>query len=113
MTKNCTGLGVLGMLHDPQELTDFWRQTHNGKLTTGIRANSRELNEGRFVAPGELGMVNPGKPVSHCHQGTAGSGNVGIIHEEFWVLYSTSVPGTDAFCRIPVKAFFQDGVSPQ
>lgn len=79
MTKNCTGLGVLGMLHDPQELTASWRQTHNGKLTTGIRANSRELNEGRFVAPGELGKVNPGKPVSLCHQGTAGSGNVGMI----------------------------------
>lgn len=74
-----TVLGVLGMVHVPQVFTAPWRQTHNDKLTAGIRANSWEPDEGRFVAPGELGMVNPGKPVSSPHLGTAGSGNVGMI----------------------------------
>lgn len=55
-----TVLGVLRMLHVSQGLTASWRKTHNGKLTTGIHANSWERDEGRFVAPGELGMVNSG-----------------------------------------------------
>lgn len=55
-----TVLGVLRMLHVSQGLTASWRKTHNVKLTTGILANSWERDEGRFLVPGELGMVNSG-----------------------------------------------------
>lgn len=104
---------VLGMLCVPQlpgDVVASWRQTCISKLTRGLRANSREPGEGRSLHLYDCGWLIQG---SLCTVFIRGLQGPWVLK---WFAGGLTVPlfnlslGTEAFCRITDKAFFQDGV---